>query len=54
MTQILCEYAPTAITSLSYRTVKWVPAPGNCVSAVELLTSCVEDFSDDTGCVAGI
>lgn len=50
----LCEYAPTAMTSLSYRTVKGVPVPGKCVSVVEPSTNGTEDPSNDKGGVAGI
>ena len=50
----LCEYAPTAMTSLSYRTVKEVPVPGKCVSVVEPSTGGTVDFSNDRGGVAGI
>lgn len=54
MFHALWEYAPTAMTSLSYRTVKEVPVPGNCVSVVEPSTNGTEDFSNDKGGVAGI
>ena len=50
----LWEYAPTASTSLSYRNVKEVPVPGNCVSVVEPSTDGAEDFSNGKGGVAGI
>lgn len=50
----LWEYAPTAMTSLSYRSVKGVPAPGNMVSAWEPSANGAEDFSDGKGGVAGI
>jgi hypothetical protein len=48
----LCEYAPTAMTSLSYRSVKGVPVPENGVFVVSALG--VEAVPKATGGVAGI